>query len=377
MTYARPASEIPMIAYLVHDLNDAAVARRVEGFSAGGAQVIVAGFYRREAVETVSGAPAITLGQTHDARLGQRALLVAKAMVFRNALVKAIADCTIIVARNLEMLTLARSIAKKHQTIVYELLDIHRTLLGTGLLSTFVRNVEKKALRSTAATIVSSDAYRHKYLKAVQRHHGPVILVENKVSRGDAGANSPAKAQLQAPWRIGWFGMLRCRRSLDLLCEAAARSNGRIEVVLAGIPSLTEFEDFYGQVEHAEGVKFAGSYSTDELPELYSSVNFAWCIDFFEEGLNSAWLLPNRLYEALSHAVIPVALVGTQTGHWLGRAGVGLCLSVAEDIAGVMNSMDGSKLATLRKQISRLDPGTYAFSQSDHESLVRQLAAAG
>ena len=87
------------IAYLVHDLNDPAVARRIAMLRTAGADVAVAGFHRgARAPDAVAGAPATDLGRTadlasdgrptlltahgrHDPCVGLRAAPIAEAML--------------------------------------------------------------------------------------------------------------------------------------------------------------------------------------------------------------------------------------------------------------------------------------------------------
>jgi glycosyltransferase involved in cell wall biosynthesis len=128
---------------------------------------------------------------------------------------------------------------------------------------------------------------------------------------------------------IGWFGMLRCRRSFAELARLAVESDGAVRVVIAGIPSANEFVDFDAMVANAPGVDFAGAYTAADLPQLYRGVHFAWAIDYFEEGLNSAWLLPNRLYESMAHGAVPVALSSVETGNWLRRNNAGIVVEEA------------------------------------------------
>ena len=67
------------VAYIVHDINDPAVARRVTMLRAAGAEPVVLGFRRDDRTPAdISGAPWVDLGQTRDARLAQRALAVAR-----------------------------------------------------------------------------------------------------------------------------------------------------------------------------------------------------------------------------------------------------------------------------------------------------------
>ena len=111
------------------------------------------------------------------------------------------------------------------------------------------------------------------------------------------------------PWKIGWFGALRCRKSLELLAAFTRQMDGRFEVVLRGRPAYSEFDDFDGLVAAEPYIRFAGPYrNPEDLAAIYGEVHFSWAIDFFEEGLNSSWLLPNRLYEGCRFGAVPIAM---------------------------------------------------------------------
>lgn len=366
------------IAYLVHDLGDAAVARRVDGLRAGGAEVALAGFYRRAAPASVAGAPALALGRSHDARLGQRMLLVLRTLLAPRRAGAMVREADIIVARNLEMLAIGAALARPGQPLVYECLDIHRKLLGEGLASRALRFIERRLLARTARVIVSSPAFERDYFRKVQGWHGPVDLIENKVtSLPPVPTEAPtAPAPDAGPWTIGWFGMLRCRRSLAILAKLAERADGRVRVLVAGLPSPDVFPDFPAEIARHPGMEYVGPYRPADLPRLYGRVHFAWCIDYFEEGLNSSWLLPNRLYESLAHGVVPVALREVETGRWLERAGVGLWLEQGEALGPALAALTPAAYAALGEAARALPRERVAFSPDDHRSLVRQLEEA-
>jgi succinoglycan biosynthesis protein ExoL len=363
------------IAYLVHDLGDAAVARRAEGLQTGGARVWLAGFYRRAAPANVAGARAMPLGRSHDARLAQRALLVLRTLLAPRRLKPLVRGADIVIARNIEMLAIAAMIARRGQKVVYECLDIHRAMLGRGPGSRVLRWIERRLLARTSRVIVSSPAFERYYFRGVQGFDGPVELVENKV--GTLPETTDMQPQPQAgPWTIGWFGMLRCRRSLAILGRLAARSNGRVRVLVAGLPSPDVFPDLQAEIDRLSHVEYAGPYRPHDLPRLYASVHFAWCIDYFEEGLNSAWLLPNRLYESLAHGAVPVALEGVETGRWLEEAGVGVLLPEGEAIGKVLSALSDDEYAALAEAARAVPQERIAFSPDDHHRLVRQLETA-
>src|SRR5687767_4768934 len=98
----------------------------------GGARVTVAGFQRAD--NLLADDPdvvTIGLGQTRDGRLSQRALAVAKAAATLKRRLQGLAPPDVILARNLEMLVVARHAARlfSHRpAVVYECLDIHRLL---------------------------------------------------------------------------------------------------------------------------------------------------------------------------------------------------------------------------------------------------------
>jgi succinoglycan biosynthesis protein ExoL len=364
-----------MIAYLVHDLGDAAVARRVEGLRAGGATVEVAGFYRRAAPASVAGANAVPMGRSHDARLGQRVWLVLRNLIAPGRVKALVRGSDIVVARNLEMLAIGAALARPGQSLVYECLDIHRMMLGSGLASRALRLVERRLLARTTRVIVSSPAFERDYFRRLQGWQGPVDLIENKVSALPADPAPPSAES--GPWTIGWFGMLRCRRSLAILSRLAERADGRVRVLVAGIPSPDVFADLPAEIARTPGMEYVGPYRPADLSRLYGRVHFAWCIDYFEEGLNSRWLLPNRLYESLAHGVVPVALADVETGRWLADAGVGLRLTDGEAIGAALDSMTPDRYARLAEAARALPRETIAFSPEDHRSLVRQLEEVG
>jgi succinoglycan biosynthesis protein ExoL len=243
---------------------------------------------------------------------------------------RAVAQAEVLVARNLEMLVLAARLTDGRR-LVYECLDIHRLLLvSSGHLARFVQWVERRLLTRVDLILTSSPRFEIAYFRERRALTTPILLVENKVlALQEAGVSASGRSQVVAhggPWIIGWFGMLRCRRTLEILSRLAARSKGRIEVVIAGIPSDAEFENFAETVAAMPHVTFKGRYAAGDLPALYGAVHFAWAIDYFEEGLNSAWLLPNRLYESLDNGVVPIALASVETGVWLTEHGTGVVM---------------------------------------------------
>ncbi len=370
------------LAYLVHDLNDPAVARRLVMLRPHLASAVVIGFHRGAAAPaSLAGWPVVALGRTADARLGQRVLAVLRAGASLARLRPHLAGATVIMARQLEMLALAAAARRRYApaaTLAYECLDIHRLMTTPGPLGGLLRWLETRLLRRTDVVVTSAPDFVSQHLAPL---HGtalpPVCLVENKVQQAELAA-PPSQASHPAapPWRIGWYGMLRCRRSLLLLAELTRQLPGLVAVDLRGRPALAAIPDFHALVAAAPGLHFHGGYNrTYDLPALYQAVHFNWTLDFYEAGANSAWLLPNRLYEGGLYGAVPLALASVATGRWLARhqAGVLLAEPLETSLPGYFATLTPATYAQAAQAMAALPATTWLDSGADAARLAAAL----
>lgn len=373
------------VLYLAHDLADPAIRRRVMTLQAGGATVSLAGFRRGDnKLAAIDGLAPIVLGETADGRFVQRILSVAKSSVSMAAKLKSVAKPDVIIARNLEMLALAKratAIFGRDVPLVYECLDIHRLLLNEGAAGKAMNAAQQYLARDAKLLITSSPAFVDNYFTPRSGLKLPVLLQENKVLQlndADTEAPRPRMPKPGEPWKIGWFGALRCHKSLDILSEFARRMDGTVEVILRGRPAYSEFADFDGLVAKTPHVRFEGPYKNPEdLATIYNEVQFTWAIDFFEEGLNSSWLLPNRLYEGCLHGTLPIAVAGTETARFLQARNIGHVLNVAtsERLEILFNGLTDRSYTEAFDGLASHDRRQWKTDREDCRQLVRKLAS--
>lgn len=368
------------VLYLVHDLNDPAVRRRVAMLKAGGARVSLAGFHRGAFVpESVEAVPTVSLGATADGRFAQRIGAVLKSGMSLAKHLAGVEKPDVILARNLEMLALgnrARRLFGADVPVVYECLDIHRLMLRSDRVGQALRWTERRLARDAHLLITSSPAFLREYFEPFKQTNGPVMLVENKFLELEP-APPIAPAPASPPWMIGWFGALRCARSLDLLSRFTREQNGAFTVTLRGKPALRELPDFQARVEGEPHLQFKGPYrNPEEMSDIYGAVHFSWAIDFFEEGGNSRWLLPNRLYEGCRFGAVPIAMAGTEISRVLETRGIGLVLPEAtpQALDALLGGMTAERYAALRGRIEATDPSMWACTRAECEDLVSRIA---
>lgn len=371
------------VLYLVHDLSDPAVRRRVMMLQAGGAAVTLAGFRRgKNSLADIEGVTPLELGATEDARFARRLVAVAGAAATLSRKLAGIPRPDVILARNLEMLALAGRASARfgNVPIAYECLDIHRLLLREGMAGRAIRRAESYFGRRAGLIVTSSPAFVEHYFKPLSGIRAPFHLLENQVLELDADESGlPARTRPAGePWRIGWFGAIRCRKSLDLLSAFTRRMEGRFEVVLRGRPAYSEFDDFDGLVAREPFLRFEGPYrNPEDLSAIYGEVDFTWAIDFFEEGRNSLWLLPNRLYEGCRHGALPIVLDGTETARLALQRGVGIALANdrTETLFNRFADFDGDAYRALYANLLKLGTRPWVLDRTDCAAFVQRLAA--
>lgn len=367
------------VLYLAHDLDDAAIWRRVRMLRLGGAEVTLAGFRRRSGPLPE---PALVLGQTQNAQMRQRIMAVAHHRWRLGAILAHSPTPDVILCRNLEMLALAvplkrRLVQQRAVKLVYEVLDIHRLMVGDGLAAKGLRKIEKRLCREIDRLVVSSPAFLREHFERYSQTDAPALLLENKVVFEDpTGFETPVPQPAKEPFRIGWFGILRCPFSLSALDALTRARPGRYQIILRGRPALDTLPDFHPTVQANPDLIFEGPYAyPGDLAEIYGSVDLAWLVDRYDTGSNSDWLLPNRLYESGLNAVPPIALKGTEIAARMDELGIGLVIDAA-DFATVLAAMDQlapSDVAHLQNAQIAVPKTTWLVDTQDARKLVAEI----
>ena len=94
-----------------------------------------------------------------------------------------------------------------------------------------------------------------------------------------------------------------------------------------------------------------------------------------EEGQNSAWLLPNRIYESSLFGVIPIALSHVETGRVLQSRVVVVTLQANSDLEAVLQAMTPQAYAELAARQARAPLSDFVADRADCRALVAALGA--
>jgi succinoglycan biosynthesis protein ExoL len=382
---ARPR---PRVAFFGHDCTESTVIKRARAFRSAGLEVMGFTFRRRKFNrDYVPEWQDVSLGETVDRHYGLRLLRLVQALPKLVRERRRLAEADFFYARNIDMCALAflaRAIARSRAPVVYEVLDVQRVFTGHGPIAFLFRLAERLILARIALLVVSSRAFITHYFAPVQGHAWPWFLLENKILDLDQATRSarptPESPRGPAcpphgPWVIAWLGNLRCPRSPELLTAIARKLGDRVRIHIHGFPTETGLERFLEMIEGHHNIVYAGEYrSPDDLPRIYEQAHFAWAFDYLDAGTNSAWLLPNRLYEGCYFGTPALAAEGTETGRRVEEQGLGWTVGEAVDLAVVklLRTLDAESYMTRRRHLLALPSGLF-LDEGDTGELCQRV----
>jgi succinoglycan biosynthesis protein ExoL len=367
------------ITYFAPDLSDAAVAQRVRMLRAGGANVKLLGFRRcPEPVANVEGVAAVDLGQTFAQRMLDRTAKVLGSSLGAWRWRDIIRCADVLLARNLEMWTIANAArvwAGSHVPMVYECLDIHGLLSRDGLSSSLLRRWERQVLQRSSALVVSSPGFLTNHFERLGVDLPPVILAENKrvLPETDLDRTQFTLVEAGPPWRIGWFGIIRCVQSFQMLIALARRHPQLVDIQMRGRPT-DELQELINQHLPLPNIRFGGAYNHAELASMYRNCHLTWAIDYSQHGSNSDWLLPNRIYEGGYYNSPAIALAGTETANWLEAHGAGILLRNPDtDLDGFITGLTAAGYRDLQHSSAAIPTADLIHTIEDCRRFARRI----
>ncbi len=180
------------------------------------------------------------------------------------------------------------------------------------------------------------------------------------------------------PWVIGMFGVLRCTRSLDILCHVAEQLGDQVRIYLRGILSEPDIpaERMKAICARLPNVIFDGAYvNPRDLPEIYGKIHLIWAADFLDPGGNSEWLLTNRIYEGGLMGAVLLAARGNATGRMVEREGLGFTLDGPLEAAAsaFIKNLDGDTFLAARERVGGADRSVFV-DETDTKELIRKFS---
>ncbi|MDQ6477578.1 hypothetical protein [Dyadobacter sp. LHD-138] len=213
-------------------------------------------------------------------------------------------DCVYVYGFDLLLTTVIyKTFSRQKIRIIYEIPDIRELFFAENIAGKLIRKIEQIIIPHIDQLVVTSpefvSEYFTKHRKICVKHY---LVIENKVHSGqlpeDTFVNTPMNC-FNRKIRIGYFGVLRCKNSLNCLISLAEKN--QFEIILRGIfmPDTSPFEE---KIKNSRNIFYYGPYQVPEhLRMIYNKVDIVWGAYPFSknETGNHLWARTNRFYESL------------------------------------------------------------------------------
>ena len=272
--------------------------------------------------------------------------------------------------------------------IIVGIADIRAVQVAGGFSGKVMRWLEKQIMSRSRLLIITASGFFDGYYKEWLKVKIPTIVIENKLER-DPKLRSGIQEPLVSPvlvlnkqLRIGYFGVLRCKWSFEVLLALAKAKPNDVEIILAGIPLIDE--KFLTEVEKYPNVQYIGTYNSPEgLPTLYDKVDIVWACYPGPEIENPRWrwaqmiCRSNRFYESCFFKKPIISLGESGDGIEVEKHQIGKVLIDQSTVAVIkeLSTITSQDLYLWKMNLAKLPDHVYQYSTevSDLKCAIHEI----
>lgn len=382
---------VQSIAYFAGDATNPTVRLRIASFLRE--NIDVTGFtFRRDKfhADFVPFWDNVELGATKDRQYLSRLSVIFKALRKLWHHRDRLREVDVLYARLFDSAFLAmmmKKLLRLDARLVYEIEDVHDVFFRKTPAARIMRFLERRILASADLVVVPSPGFVDGYLEPNQGYDRPCFLLENRIQLDeippqDAPPSERAQAWKQTTdrWVIGWFGTLRCRKSMQILSQIADRLGDKVLIYTRGFPTETGLDAYMDIVDRHENWIHEGPYlMPDDLEDLYGRVHFVWCLDFYDENGNSELLLACRMYHGGYFGAVPVFTPQSQMARHLAPHAIGHAVAdpYGDTVCDLLETMTPDQYKAERDAILDLREELFLEDGSGVRALLRRIGGSG
>lgn len=328
--------------------------------------------------------PSAEVSQTVQARFGHRryAARILPLLFSLPRLSYAFRKADVIYAMGFDLMLLARLallFTPNSPTLVYHVADIRTAQAGDSLVSRILRGFERWMVRRASNIVVTSQAFTDHYFGPyLGVEDEKVLLYENKLYEDRVaprnGVNtSPATGDRLT---IGYFGVLRCRRTWEIIKQTALQGGDRVHIRVRGIPDYLLEPVLEREAAQFDNISLEGRYDPrTDLAGMYDGLDLVFTTADYElPGPVRNWPRTNRFYEACAYRVPMLDNQGSANSEVIKRERLGLTIPYESpsDAANKILAVTRSDVEGWRENLRAL-PKERFFHWGDVKELVERL----
>ena len=364
------------MVFLNSMVNHARYCKRIHAIEKLGVRVKVLAFERDSYPSKNLPGEYISLGRINHGQYLRRLLILLSST---NKVRRALRITDVLYTFGLDMLILGwlALLGKSNRPkLIYEVGDIREILFDNSFAGGISRSIERFFVKRIDLLVSTSPAYISGYYKNVLGLHNLCFqVIENKLDANQVRTEKEHLTPLKPdnkPLVIGYFGVLRCTHSWEILKMIARESKGRVRIYVRGVPK--NLKTFTEDLRSLSEIEYAGPYlSPDDLSSIYGQVDLIWAAHHHGKS-NLLWSRVCRFYEACFFRKPMIVQGGTQDSLKVEKYGLGISVDLA-DVSGTTNSVlaiSAEELTQWQKNFNRVPEDVYLYT-NEHERLVHAI----
>ena len=265
--------------------------------------------------------------------------------------------------------------------VILEIGDIRRIQVASGLTGYLTRLLDLYVVNASRLLVATAQGFVDGYYREWLHTKTPALVLENKLEASTTesdhikiSALMEDKPLVDRPLRIGYFGVLRCGWSLQVLEALALSMPSEVVIVMAGY--LMSLVDLPERVARISNIEFRGEFrSPQDLPSLYGNVDLIWGCYPSPEDRDPNWhwaqliCRSNRFYESCYFQKPIISLVGSGDGIEVERYKIGMIIhdQSIEKVVDVLSGISPDDLARWQENLSKLPRKVYVYTTEADE----------
>ena len=152
---------------------------------------------------------------------------------------------------------------------------------------------------------------------------------------------------------IGWFGSLRCERSLEILCRVAKVAGPHLKILAAGTQKFPP-----GIFERATAglanLSYLGPFDArNDVAALYAQAHFSYAAHYEPEE-KAKWALPVRILEGGAYGRPSLTRADADMGRYVRAHDIGWALDDLEkDLPALLESLTAAEYERVAQNVAR------------------------
>jgi len=246
-----------------------------------------------------------------------------------------------------------------------EIVDIIPIQTRQGLIGKIVRQIEKLVLSQLDLLILTSTGYRD-YYRTWLKCDVPDLIIEERIEPSRASVYKqhkpvmrPGVPLIDRKLRIGYYGNIRDRWSLNLLASLCSSSNDRFEIVIAGnvSPKIPYFDDY---LYKNNAIRYLGPFRhPEDIPDLYTSADMI--LACYRPMIPFGWSHATRYFEACFFRKPLIVRAGTEAARHVESHEIGHIIEDddSQSAAQSIGSITPERWLRWQQNMAALPPDVY------------------